>query len=139
LRPDFEVMTPAGVANVSIRQSPPGMTRAEFTRFVDAGMKHGTGDTGSIEPPFPSQRIVWHVNPSASRGMSRLVVNVFDGASPYAYEQETVASSAPPAEIRSAVESMSHRLMADMAARGEPTRSRGQNAASREDHSGGKS
>ncbi len=28
LRPAFEVMTPAGVAGVSIRQSPPGMTDA---------------------------------------------------------------------------------------------------------------
>src|SRR5437868_2747854 len=30
LQPDFEVMTPPGVASVSIRQSPPGMTQAEF-------------------------------------------------------------------------------------------------------------
>jgi hypothetical protein len=138
-RPDFEVMTPAGIASVSIRQSPPGMTQAEFTRLVRAGMKRGARAAGRIEPPFPPQRVVWHVDPSASRGMSRLVVNVFNGASPYAYEQDTVSNSAPAAEVRSAVESMSCRLMADMAARSEASGSRGQNATSREDHSGGKS
>ena len=139
LRPDFEVMTPAGIASVSIRESPPGMSDAEFTRFVEAGMEHGARDTGRIEPPLPSQRIVWHVDPSASRGMSRLVVNVFDGANPYAYELETVPNSGPTVEVRSAIESMSHRLMADIAARGEPGGGRGQNGTSREDHFGGKS
>src|SRR5437870_1462977 len=43
-RPDFEVMTPAGLANVSIRQSPPGMTDAEFARFVLAGMERAAHD-----------------------------------------------------------------------------------------------
>jgi hypothetical protein len=137
--PDFEVMTQAGVASVSIRESPPEMTRAEFTRLVEAGMKHGVLDAGRIEPSFPSRRIVWHVNPSASRGMSRLVVNVFDGASPYAYEQETVPSGAPTAEVRSAIESMSSRLMADIAARGEPAGRSGQSGTRREDHAGGES
>ena len=112
LQPDFEVMTPEGIASVSIRQSPPGMTDAEFTQLVKAGMDQaapGSVIAGRVKPPFPSQRIVWHVNRSASRGISRLVVNVFDGASPYAYEQETVTNSAPTAVIRSAVESMSER------------------------------
>jgi hypothetical protein len=119
LQPDFEVTTPAGITSVSIRQSPPGMTDAEFTQLVKAGMEgaaRGSVIAGRVEPPFPSQRIVWHVNLSASRGISRLVVNVFDGPNPYAYEQETVTNSAPTAVITSAVESMSERLLADVAA-----------------------
>ena len=132
-------MTPAGIASVSIRESPPGMTEAEFTRFVEAGMNHGAHDTGRIEPPSPSQRIVWHVDPSASRGMSRLVVNVFDGASPYAYEQDTLPNSAPAAEVRFAVESISNRLMADIAARGAPGGSPRQDATRRGDDPGGES
>ena len=52
-------------------------------------------EASRIERPFPSRRIVWHVTSSAARGMSRLVVNVFDGVNPYAYEQETVSNSAP--------------------------------------------
>src|SRR5689334_3646246 len=63
LRPEFEVMTPAGVASVSIRQSPPGMTDAEFTSLVAAGMKHVASDAGPIDAPLPSQRIVWYVDP----------------------------------------------------------------------------
>jgi hypothetical protein len=119
LQPDFEVMTPAGIASVSIRQSPPGMTEAQFTQLVKAGMDRAVRDSviaGRVKPPFPSQRIVWHVDLSASRSISRLVVNVFDGANPYAYEQETVTNSAPTAVITSAVESMSERLLADVAA-----------------------
>lgn len=119
LQPDFEVMTPAGIASVSIRQSPPGMTDAEFTQLVRVGMERaarGSAIAGRVEPPFPSQRIVWHVDPSPPMGSSRLVVNVFDGANPYAYEQETVTNGPPTAVITSAVESMSERLLADVAA-----------------------
>ena len=74
LQPDFEVMTSADIASVSIRQSPPGMTDAEFTTLVRVGMERaarGSVITGPVEPPFPSRRIVWHVDPSASRGISR--------------------------------------------------------------------
>jgi hypothetical protein len=119
LQPDFEVATPAGIASVSIRQSPPGMTDAEFTQSVEAGMERaarGSMIAGRVEPPFPSQRIVWHVNPSASRGVSRLVVNVFDGTNPFAYEQETLTNSASTAVITSTIESISERLLADIAA-----------------------
>ena len=119
LRPDFEVMTPAGIASVSIRQSPPGMTDAEFTQFIRAGMERaGYQDlrTGRVEAPYPSQRIVWHVNPSVPRPVSRLVVNVFDGAYPYAYEEGTVSNNASPAMITSVVESLSERLLGDVAA-----------------------
>jgi hypothetical protein len=120
LQPAFEVMTPAGIASVSIREPPAGMTDAEFTQLVMAGTKWAAPDSviaGRVEPPFPSQRIVWHVNLSAQRGISRLVVNVFDGANPYAYEQDIVMNDAPRAAVTSAVESMSKRLLADVAAR----------------------
>ena len=117
--PSFEVMTPAGVASVSIHKSPPGMTDAEFAQVVMVGMERaarGSVIAGRVEPPFPSRRIVWHVDLSASRGTSELVVNAFDSANPYAYEQETVTNDAPSAVITSAVESMSERLLADVAA-----------------------
>jgi hypothetical protein len=120
LQPAFEVMTPAGIASVSIRESPAGMTDAEFTQLVMAGTKWAAPDSviaGRVEPPFPSQRIVWHVNLSPQRGISRLFVNVFDGANPYAFEQDTVMNDAPTAAVTAAVESMSKRLLADVAAR----------------------
>lgn len=119
LQPAFEVMTSAGWASVSIRQSPPGMTTAAFTRLVRMGMERASGSVmaGPVTPPFSPQRIVWHVNPSPSRGLSRLDVNVFNGAEPYVYELETVTNSAPTAVITSAIESMSERLLTDIAAR----------------------
>jgi hypothetical protein len=120
LPPDFEVTTPTGIASVSVRQSPPGMTDAEFKQLVRAGMERvaGFGVIASrVKPPFPLQRIVWHANLSASRGVSRLVVNVFDGANPFADEQETVSNDAPKAVIAGAVASMSERLLADLAVR----------------------
>jgi hypothetical protein len=70
-----------------------------------------------VEPPFPSQRIVWHVNLSAQGDISHLVVNVFDGASPYAFEQGSVMSNAPTTAVTSTVASMSKHLLADIAAR----------------------
>jgi hypothetical protein len=119
LQPDFEVRTAAGVASVSIRQSFPGTTDAEFTQLVRTGMERATpGDVlgEPVDPPFPSRRIVWHVNPSSSRSTSQLMVNVFDGSVPYAYEQEVLENGAPPDAIRSAVRSMSERLLADIVA-----------------------
>lgn len=119
-RPDFAVMTPAGIARVSIRQAPFGMTDAEFTRLVRAGMKRAAYRSVSsdlIGPPYPSQRIVWHVNSSIPRPVSRLVVNVFDNADPYAYEECIVSNDASPAMITSVVESMTERLLGDVAAR----------------------
>jgi len=137
LRPDFEVMTPAGIASVSIRESPLGMTDAEFTQSVRAGMERATDDsviTAPAESPFPSQRIVWHANIAPQRGVSRLMVNVFDGANPYAYEQDTIANDAPTAEVTSAVASMSERLLKDVAAQAstpdQPRRQVAQNEAS---------
>lgn len=120
MRPDFEMMTPAGLASVSIRQSPPGMTDTDFTRLVVAGMARAAPD-GVIacctQQEFPMQRIVWHVNPMAARGVSRLLVNVFDGDDPYAFEQKVVSNDAPTAAISAMVQSMSERLLVDMASR----------------------
>jgi hypothetical protein len=117
LAPDFEVITPTGIASVSILASPTGMTAAEFTRVVMAGMEQaarGSVIAGPVRPPFPVQRIVWHVN-SPERGISRLVVNVFDGLNPYAYEQDTVTGDSPAAVVTS-VQSMCKRLLVDVAA-----------------------
>ena len=119
LPPDFEVITPAGVVSVSIRQAPLGTTDARFVEMVRTGMERAAPGRvlGSpVGPPFPSRRIVWHANPTAARGTAQLVVNAFDGAIPYAYELETVANGAPTATVASAVEAMSTRLLAAMEA-----------------------
>ncbi len=125
LQPSFEMMTSSGTASVSIRESPPGITDAEFTHLVRVGMERaaarGSVIAGPVEPPFPSQRIVWHVNLSASRGVSQLMVNVFDGANPFVYEQDTITNDATRAAIMSTVESMSERLLAAIAARASTT------------------
>jgi hypothetical protein len=94
------------------------MTDAEFTQLVMTGMEWAAPASvyaGGVKPPFTSQRIVWHVN--SQRGISRLLVNVFDGANPYAYEQDTVSNDAPAAVVTFAVKEMSERLLADVAAR----------------------
>jgi hypothetical protein len=119
LQPDFELTTPAGVASVSVRQPLPAMTEAESTQLVMAGMEQATRGNvivGRVASPYPSQRIVWHNNPSGSRDTSLLVVNVFDGANPYAYEQATITDNTPTAVITSDIASMSKRLLADIAA-----------------------
>jgi hypothetical protein len=120
VQPDFQVMTPAGTVGVSMRQPLPGMTSEQFVQLVAAGMQRAQRDSpiaGRGEPTFSSQRIVWHDDPGDSRGFSRLIVNVFDGANPYAYEQATVSNDASPAVITSTVATMSARLMADIAGR----------------------
>lgn len=123
LPPDFAVMTTGGVAGVSIREALPGATEAQFTQLVRTGMEQavpGRVLAGPLDPPYPELRIVWHVNPTASRGASQLVVNAFDGAVPYAYEQEIVADDAPTATVASAVDAMSTRLLATMEAYATP-------------------
>lgn len=120
MRPDFEMMTPAGVASVSVRQPLPATTDAESMQLILAGMQQAArGDVivGRVASPYPSQRIVWHNNPSGSRSTSRLVVNVFDGANPYAYEEATITETTPAAVVTSDIASMSRRLLADIAAR----------------------
>jgi hypothetical protein len=112
--PDFEVMTGAGMASVSIRQPLPGATDAESVACVRSAMERaspGTVVAGPVEQPFPSRRIVWHVDPTASRGAFRLMVNIFDGSTPYAYEETLVDNGAPRDAILSAIESMSGQLL----------------------------
>jgi hypothetical protein len=115
LRPDFELATRTGLASVSIREAPSEMTLAEFDRTVKVGMKKALGS--SIEPsptvgPFPERRIVWHVNPMPARGVSRLVVNVFNGSVPFAYEQQVVDNADTPDALVGTVQSMTRRLFA---------------------------
>jgi hypothetical protein len=114
-QPDFEVTTRMGVATVSIRESLPGMTDSEFAQSVRRGMEHsapGSVLAGPVEAPFPRLRIVWHVNPIAPRGVSRLFVNIFDGSVPFAYEQQVVSNSAPMTATTLAITSTSRRLFA---------------------------
>jgi hypothetical protein len=85
--------------------------------------------SGPVEPPFPRCRIVWHVNPGGGRGVSTLVVNIFDGSDPVAYEQEVVTNSAPTVAIVGAIESVTRRLIAFHPPRDE-------NAPSEECHQG---
>lgn len=118
LPPDFEVMTSAGVASVSIREPLPGATDAETVKWVRSGMEQAAPSSviaGPVKQPYPSQRIVWHVDQTASRGMVRLIVNVFDGVTPYAYAERNVANDAPTGAITSKIESMSKQLLSDVA------------------------
>jgi hypothetical protein len=104
LDPTFEIETPIGLAGVSIREAPPGTPAEAFVKMVRTGTEQGAAVT-AIDPPtatsspIPCMRIVWHVTSVAARGVSRLVVNLFTGATPFAYEQVVVANTAPPAAI----------------------------------------
>jgi hypothetical protein len=113
LAPDFELETPVGIAGVSIRESPSGMTDAEFEQLVAHGMvsaMSGSLVNVPVRAPFPTRRIVWHVTPVAPRGVERLVVNVFDGSDAFAYEEQVVDNSAPRIVIESAIASITSRL-----------------------------
>lgn len=115
LRPDFVMTTSLGTASVSIRQSPPGMTDATFARMVRTGMEAampGSAAPGPVTPPFPVHRIVWHVNPDATPGVSRLVVNVFDGPTPVAVEQARVANGAAEGTLVNSIVSLTRQLAA---------------------------
>jgi hypothetical protein len=114
MTPDFDVMTPEGMASVSIREPLPNLTDAEFQRVVMTGMAAGMPGRvveQTVPAPYPTRRIVWHVNPVAARGVSRLSVNVFDGATPVAYEQDTVSNGAPRGAITQVVASLTNRLV----------------------------
>ncbi len=115
LQPDFAMTTPVGNASVSIREPVPGLTDRAFEHLVRTGMERAAPNAvlpGPVQPPFPQFRIVWHVSRYGHDGASRLVVNIFKGSEPYAYEQEVIDDSAPAVTVLSAVESMTKRLMA---------------------------
>ena len=115
LQPDFAIKTSAGIASVSIRESPPGLTGREFEQLVRTGMDRAAPGAVLPDPvhaPFPPVRIVWHVNPIGPHGTSKLVVNIFNESAPVAYEQATVDNSAPPIAIMRTVESLTNRLIA---------------------------
>ncbi len=89
------------------------MTTAEFTRVTARGMREAMPGSVMMTPmtaPFPTRRIVWHVNPVAARGVVRLVVNAFDGSGPFAYEQQSVDNSAQADVIQSTIAEMTIRL-----------------------------
>lgn len=112
LRPAFEVNSPSGIASVSVRGPWPGMTDSEFAQLVKAGMARAASESvisGPVDAPFPERRIVWHVNPG--RGVSVLMVNIFDGSVPVSYKQEAVASDASAATIEATVDVLTTRLI----------------------------
>jgi hypothetical protein len=115
--PAFEVMTPTGIASVSIRESPPGIADVEFIHLVANGMESAMPGcqmkTGAVAP-YHSRRIVWSVNPMAGRGVTRLFVNVSDGANSFAYEQQVLDNNATPVVLQSAVVSMTNELMVEI-------------------------
>jgi hypothetical protein len=116
LQPNFAMATSDGITSVSVRNTLPGMTDREFARIVRAGMERaapGTLVLAPVQVPFPQLRTVWHVNPNDPRGStSRLVVNIFNGSTPFAYAQEVVSNSAPPDTIADTIETMTRRLIA---------------------------
>ena len=118
-QPDFQMATPAGIASVSIRQAPPDMTDAQFLELVKAGMTQaapGSLVPGSVRPPYPTTRIVWHVDLTPPHGMARIAVNVFRGDVPYAYEQDAIANGEPANALTDTIRALSSRLLADIAA-----------------------
>jgi hypothetical protein len=122
MRPDFEVATSAGTASVSIREPMPGLTYAESEQLVRAGMAsvmRVSSDDVPMTPPFPERRIVWHVQPTAGRGTSRLAVNIFAGSVPVAYVQEVVANEATRRTMTFAIASLTKRLIEQYTAHGE--------------------
>ncbi len=113
-RPTFEVKSPSGIASVTVRGSWPGMTDSEFAHLVEAGMARAASGgviSAPVAAPYPTRRIVWHVNPGIGRGQSALMVNIFDGSVPVSYRQETVANDASAATIEATVELLTARLI----------------------------
>jgi hypothetical protein len=114
LPPDFEVVTPAGIASVSIRQPLPGMTDTESVHLIRTAMESaapGSVLSAPVKPPFPVLRIVWHVQPMPPRAGSRVVVKVFAGSIPFTYDLETVDDDAPVADTEWAVRLLSKQLL----------------------------
>lgn len=114
LQPAFAVVTSAGPASVSIRERLPNLGDAGSVQLIRTGMQEampGTVVPGPVAAPFPHRRIVWHVNPDSTRGVTRLMVNIFDGARPVADAQDLVANDAPPAALMRAIRGLTRRLM----------------------------
>jgi hypothetical protein len=117
MQPDFEIHTQTGLAAVSVREAPPGMADDEFTHMVALGMNRA--QPGSVvqvataQVADPNRRIVWHVEPEATRGVQRVTVNSFGGQGPSAYEQDVITNDATQGEIVATVEGMTRRLAAD--------------------------
>ena len=125
MQPDFEVATSAGPASVSVRDAPPGMTMSEFEHVVRTGMTvemPASPKTAHALAPDSERRIVWHLSPVPARGTSRLVVNAFDGSTPYAYEETVVDDSAPVASVGRAVRSMTRQLASTLDRQSQPAR-----------------
>jgi hypothetical protein len=123
LQPSFEVATPAGLASVSIRETPSSMTDREFLRLIEAGMEQaapGCVSTQLVNPPYPRLRIVWHVEPEQPGATEEIAVNVFNGSVPFAIEQETLTHNASAPMLTDTIRSMSGRLLADIATRADP-------------------
>ena len=117
LQPSFEVTTAGGPASVSIRETPPDMTFAEFEDAVRTGMQSAMPEAPQptcIAAPSPDRRIVWHVYQIFPRGTSRLVVNVFNGSVPFEHAQQVIDNSAPPSTIVYAVRTLTGRLAAQL-------------------------
>jgi hypothetical protein len=124
LQPSFEVATPAGLASVSIRETPPSMTDREFLRLIEAGMEQaapGCVSTQPVNPPYPRLRIVWHVEPEPPEATSKIAVNVFDGGGPFAIEQAIVTHDASGPMLTDTIRSMSGRLLGEIAAHADPS------------------
>jgi hypothetical protein len=117
-RPAFELMTPAGLASVSIRQPMRDMSDTQFESLVRAAMEqaaHTTAMAAPVAPPYPQTRIVWHVEQDPNlNGVSRLTANVFSGQTPYAYEEAPLPNGAPRVAAQAAIASVSRRVMDDV-------------------------
>lgn len=114
-QPAFAFKTSTGMDGVIVREPILGTTSEEFVHLVRAGMERaapGSVMPGKVEPPFPTQRIVWHASSAGQDGTSWLMVNIFDGMRAVDREQEIVTNTAPSASIVDTIQSMTSRLLA---------------------------
>ena len=117
-QPAFAYKTQDGIDSVSVRESIPGMPSDQFVRLVKAGMTRaapGSVLPGTVEQPFPTQRIVWRATSegAGNAGVSWLIVNVFNGSRAVANQQETVPNTAPRETLVTTIQSMTSRLLAE--------------------------
>jgi len=114
MKPDFNMVTPAGVVSVSIREALPGMPDNEFRDVVMTGMEHGCSCAAVASRPtgpYPQRRIIWHVNSNtASLGISTVVANIFDGSVPFASAQEMVPNGIESGALIDTIASITRQL-----------------------------